>query len=101
MSDKPMNKTFQKLFPVNLSWLLVALAMTLASCAPKLSFQVEHPARQNIHNIEYIAIGEFESIEGKISIPQQKALSFDASKDAGKSMADLLRAQLVNDLSLN
>ncbi len=80
---------------------LCLLVFMISACAPKLSFQIKQPSVQNVKNIEYIAVGDFQAIEGKILITQQSKHAFDASEVSGQQTADLLRAMLVHELSLS
>ena len=44
-------------------------SLTAASCAPKVSFKIQRPPLQQVQNIKYIEISNFEIISGKIELP--------------------------------
>jgi len=88
------------------------------ACAPKVSFQIERPPVQQVENINYIEIGNFEIVSGQIKLPSavesgsnsslwtSKNLlkptisKFTAKKSVPILIADLVRAALVHELSL-
>ena len=90
-----------------------------ASCAPKVNFKIQRPPLQQVQNIKYIEIGNFEIIPGKIELPgsekfansesvveSKKTLhpvvtSFISTKGESNHMSELVRAALVHDLSLH
>jgi len=93
--------------------------MMAASCAPKVSFKIQRPPLQQVQNIKYIEIGNFEIIPGKIGLPRSEKLansesvaeskktlqptitSFISTKEESSHMSELVRAALVHDLSLH
>jgi len=93
--------------------------MMAASCAPKVSFKIQRPPLQQVQNIKYIEIGNFEIIPGKIELPGSEKLansesfaeskktlqpavtSFISKKGESNHMSELVRAALVHDLSLH
>ncbi len=94
-------------------------SMMAASCAPKVSFKIQRPPLQQVQNIKYIEIGNFEIIPGKIELPGSEKLansesvaeskktlqpavtSFISTKGESNHMSELVRAALVHDLSLH
>ena len=99
--------------------LLLCLSVFLiTSCAPKISFKIERPPVQQIENINYIELGNFQIVSGKIKIPSETAsdssqifsrtekllkpaiTKLNSKKEQGDLTADLLRAALVHELSL-
>ena len=100
-------------------FLCILLSMMAASCAPKVSFKIQRPPLQQVQNIKYIEIGDFEIIPGKIELPGSERLansesvaeskktlqpvvtSFISTKGESNLMSELVRAALVNDLSLH
>ena len=94
-------------------------SMMTASCAPKVSFKIQRPPLQQVQNIKYIEIGDFEIIPGKIELPGSEKLansesvaeskktlqpvvtSFISTKGELNLMSELVRAALVHDLSLH
>ena len=94
-------------------------SMIAASCAPKVSFKIQRPPLQQVQNIKYIEIGNFEIIPGKIELPGSEKLansesvteskktlqpavtSFISKKGESNHMSELVRAALVHDLSLH
>ena len=50
-------------------------SMMAASCAPKVSFKIQRPPLQQVQNIKYIEIGNFEIIPGKIELPGSEKLA--------------------------
>ena len=49
--------------------------MMAASCATKVSFKIQRPPLQQVQNIKYIEIGDFEIIPGKIELPGSERLA--------------------------
>ena len=45
------------------------------SCAPKVSFNIQRPPLQQVQNIKYLEIGNFEIIPGKIEFPESEKLA--------------------------
>mgnify|MGYP003305051789 FL=1 len=100
-------------------FLCILLSMMAASCAPKVSFKIQRPPLQQVQNIKYIEIGNFEIIPGKIELPGSEKLanlesvaeskktlqpavtSFISTKGESNHMSELVRAALVHDLSLH
>ncbi|MCS5552598.1 MAG: hypothetical protein NZ878_04785, partial [SAR324 cluster bacterium] len=94
-------------------------SLTAASCAPKVSFKIQRPPLQQVQNIKYIEIGNFEIISGKIELPgsvklansesvaesektlQPAVTSLISTKGESNNMSELVRAALVHDLSLH
>ena len=90
-----------------------------ASCAPKVSYKIQRPPLQQVQNIKYIEIGNFEIIPGKIELPGSEKLansesvvkskktlhpvvtSLISTKGESNLMSELVRAALVHDLSLH
>ena len=99
--------------------LCILFSMLAASCAPKVSFKIQRPPLQQVQNIKYIEIGNFEIISGKIELPGSEKLansesvaeskntlqpavtSFISTKGESNHMSELVRAALVHDLSLH
>ena len=89
------------------------------SCAPKVNFKIQRPPLQQVQNIKYIEIGNFEIIPGKIELPGSEKLtnsesvseskktlqpavtSFISTKVESNNISELVRAALVHDLSLH
>ena len=89
------------------------------SCAPKVSFNIQRPPMQQVQNIKYLEIGNFEIIPGKIELPGSEKLvnlenfaeskktlqpavtSFISKKSESNYMSELVRASMVHDLSLH
>ena len=89
------------------------------SCAPKVSFNIQRPPMQQVQNIKYLEIGNFEIIPGKIELPESEKLvnlenfaeskktlqplvtSFISKKSESNYMSELVRASMVHDLSLH
>ena len=100
-------------------FLCILLSMMAASCAPKVSFKIQRPPLQQVQNIKYIEIGDFEIIPGIIEFPGSEKLensesvaeskktlqpavtSFISKKGESNHMSELVRAALVHDLSLH
>jgi len=100
-------------------FLYMLLSMVATSCAPKVSFKIQRPPLQQVQNIKYIEIGNFEIIPGKIELPGSEKLanlesfaeskktlkpavtSFISTKGELNHMSELVRAALVHDLSLH
>ena len=100
-------------------FLCISVSMIAASCATKVSFKIQRPPLQQVQNIKYIEIGDFEIIPGKIELPGSERLansesvaeskktlqpvvtSFISTKGESNLMSELVRAALVNDLSLH
>ena len=94
-------------------------SLVAASCAPKVSFKIQRPPLQQVQNIKYIEIGNFEIISGKIELPgsvnlansesvaeskktlQPAVTSLISIKGESKNMSEFVRAALVHDLSLH
>ena len=94
-------------------------SMIAASCAPKVSFKIQRPPLQQVQNIKYIEIGNFEIIPGKIELPGSEKLansesfseskitlqpavtSFISTKGESNHISEFVRAALVHDLSLH
>jgi len=99
--------------------LCMFLIMMAASCAPKVSFKIQRPPLQQVQNIKYIEISNFEIIPGKIKLPGSEKLgnsesvadskkilqpavtSFISTKGKSNHISELVRAALVHDLSLH
>ena len=100
-------------------FLCILLSLTVASCAPKVSFKIQRPPLQQVQNIKYIEIGNFEIISGQIELPgsvklansesvaesektlQPAVTSLISTKGESNNMSELVRAALVHDLSLH
>ena len=100
-------------------FLCMLFSMMAASCAPKVSFKIQRPPLQQVQNIKYIEIGNFEIIPGKIELPGSEKLAnsenfaeskktlqpaitgFISTKSESNYMSDLVRASIVHDLSLH
>ena len=100
-------------------FLCILFSMMVPSCAPKVSFKIQRPPLQQVQNIKYIEIGNFEIIPGKIELPGSEKLansesvveskktlhpvvtSFISTKGESNLMSELVRAALVHDLSLH
>jgi len=100
-------------------FIYMLFSMVVTSCAPKISFKIQRPPMQEVQNIKYIEIGNFEMIPGKIELPGSEKLansgsfaeskntlppavtSFISTKKESNHISELVRAALVNDLSLN
>jgi len=100
-------------------FLCMLFSMMAASCAPKVNFKIQRPPLQQVQNIKYIEIGNFEIIPGKIELPgsekfvnaesfteskktlQPAVTSFISTKGESNHMSELVRAALVHDLSLH
>ena len=59
--------------------LCMFLIMMAASCAPKVSFKIQRPPLQQVQNIKYIEIGNFEIIPGKIKLPGSEKMENSGS----------------------
>ena len=114
------SKILKDFYVVNLSvfLLLCLFVLLITSCAPKVSFQIERPSVQNIENINYIELGNFQILSGQIKFPSKTASDssqifsrtekllkpaitiLNSEKEQGDLTADLLRAALVHELSL-
>ena len=95
------------------------LILLATSCATKVNFKIQRPPLQQVQNIKYIEIGNFEMISGKIKLPESEKLansenfveskstlkptvtSFISKKMESNQISELLRASLVHDLSLH
>jgi len=117
VSSSEMRKAFAE---VKLSvFLLFCLsAFLFTACAPKVSFQIERPPLQIVENINYIEVGNFQTASGQIKFPSdatseskrifsgtenilKPAISeFNSTNEQGHLTADLLRAALLHELSL-
>ena len=101
------------------AFLILFLSVFLiTSCAPKVSFQIKRPPIQQVEKINYIEIGDFRIVSGQIPLPSivesefsdifsgtEKLLNptignFNSKKEQEHITADLLRAALVHELSL-
>ena len=100
-------------------FLYILFSMMATSCAPKVSFKIQRPPLQQVQNIKYIEIGNFEMITGKIELPelekmgnsekfieskktlQPAATSFISTKGNSNHISEFVRAALVHDLSLH
>jgi len=98
--------------------LLCLSAFLFTACAPKVNFQIERPPLQLVEKINYIEIGNFQTISGQIKFPSEttsessrifrgtvKLLKptiseFNSKNEQGHLTADLLRAALLHELSL-
>ena len=56
-------------------FLCILFSMMASSCAPKVSFKIQRPPLQKVKNINYIEIGDFEIIPGKIELPGSEKLT--------------------------
>jgi hypothetical protein len=117
VSSSEIRKAFAE---VKLSvFLLFCLsAFLFTACAPKVSFQIERPPLQIVENINYIEVGNFQTVSGQIKFPSdatseskrifsgtekllKPAISeFNSTNEQGHLTADLLRAALLHELSL-
>ena len=117
VSSSEIRKAFAE---VKLSvFLLFCLsAFLFTACAPKVSFQIERPPLQIVANINYIEVGNFQTVSGQIKFPSdatseskrifsgtekilKPAISeFNSTNEQGHLTADLLRAALLHELSL-
>ena len=117
VSSSEMRKAFAE---VKLSvFLLFCLsAFLFTACTPKVSFQIERPPLQLVANINYIEVGNFQTASGQIKFPSdatseskrifsgtenilKPAISeFNSTNEQGHLTADLLRAALLHELSL-
>ena len=89
--------------------ILACAALVLASCAPKISFQVKRPPQYPIDRVEFVAIDQFVGAEGNISSPVEPSSSknsikpvvgsFPSSSELSTQAADLARAMVVSGLS--
>ena len=93
-------------------------AFLFTACTPKVSFQIERPPLQLVANINYIEVGNFQTASGQIKFPSdatseskrifsgtenilKPAISeFNSTNEQGHLTADLLRAALLHELSL-
>ena len=100
-------------------FLLCLCSFLITACAPKVSFQIERPPVQLVENINYIEVGNFQTLSGQIKLPNEttselslifkgteKLLKPSISKlksknEHGDLTADLLRAALVHEISLH
>jgi tetratricopeptide (TPR) repeat protein len=117
VSSSEMRKAFAEVkLSVFLLFCLSALLFT--ACAPKVSFQIERPPLQLVANINYIEVGNFQTASGQIKFPSdatseskrifsgtenilKPAISeFNSTNEQGHLTADLLRAALLHELSL-
>jgi len=117
VSSSEMRKDFSE---VKLSaFLLLCLSVFLiTACVPKVSFQIERPAFQRVENINYIEVSNFQTVSGQIKFPSETSsessriftvtekllkpaiTKFNSKNELGHLAADLLRAALVHELSL-
>ena len=100
--------------------LLASLSLWLVSCAPPVTFQVQRPAELAVQpEIEYLAVGEFQTAGGTIAVNELPALqsslfgtktlkpvaptlqAFQATPEAGAAIQQLVRAAVVHQLSLH
>ncbi len=97
----------------------ISFILLTASCAPIVSFKIQRPPLQQVQNVQYIEIGNFEMITGKIEFPESNNFSnsenfaeskntlkpaitnFIAKKGKSSHISELVRAALVHDLSLH
>jgi len=111
-----ISSTFSMLTKI---FLCLFFSMMAASCAPKVSFKIQRPPLQQVQNIRYIEIGNFEIISGKIELPGSEKLanmesiakskktlqpavtSFISTKGESNQISELVRAALVHYLSLH
>ena len=117
VSSSEIRKAFAEVkLSVFLLFCLSALLFT--ACAPKVSFQIERPPLQIVANINYIEVGNFQTVSGQIKFPSdatseskrifsgtekilKPAISeFNSTNEQGHLTADLLRAALLHELSL-
>jgi len=100
-------------------FLYMLFSLVATSCAPKVSFKIQRPPLQQVQNIKYIEIGNFEIIPGKIELPgseklvnsesfaelkktlQPEVTIFISKKGESNHMSELVRAALVHNLSLH
>ena len=100
-------------------FIYIFFSLIVTSCAPKVSFNIQRPPLQQVQNIKYLEIGNFEIIPGKIELTgsdklgnlenfseskktlQPAVTSFISKKSESNYMSELLRASMVHDLSLN
>ena len=100
-------------------FIYIFFSLMATSCAPKVSFNIKRPPLQQVQNIKYLEIGDFEIIPGKIELPGSEKLanlenfseskktlqpavtSFISSKWESNYVSELLRASMVHDLSLH
>lgn len=98
--------------------LLCLSAFLFTACAPKVNFQIERPPLQLVEKINYIEIGNFQTVSGQIKFPSEatsessrifsgtvKLLKptiseFNSKNEQGHLTADVLRAALLHELSL-
>ena len=98
------------------AFLYMLFSLVASSCASKVSFKIQRPPLQQVQNIKYIEIGNFEIIPGKIELPGSEMLensesfaeskktllpavtSFISTKGELNHMSELVRAVLVHDL---
>lgn len=91
----------------------------LSACAPLVSFQVVRPPIQQVENIKYIEIGDFQIVSGQIKLTtavesapssniqssnktlQPSITKFNSNHEDSFVIADLVRAALIHELSLN
>ena len=116
-NNYPISSIIFSIFPRVLIYILFSLISS--ACAPKVSFDIQRPPLQHVQNIKYIEIGNFEMIPGKIELPGSNKLansesfveskktlqpvvtSFISKTGESNHMSELVRAALVNDLSLH
>ena len=60
-------------------FLCVLFNMMAASCASKVNFKIQRPPLQQVQNIKYIEIGNFELIPGIIELPGSEKLANSGS----------------------
>ncbi len=100
-------------------FIYIFFSLIVTSCAPKVSFNIQRPPLQQVQNIKYLEIGNFEIIPGKIELPESEKLvnlenfaeskktlqpavtSFISKKSESNYISELLRASMVHDLSLH
>jgi len=100
-------------------FLYMLFSLVATSCAPKVSFKIQRLPLQQVQNIKYIEIGNFEIIPGKIELPgseklvnsesfaelkktlQPEVTIFISKKGESNHMSELVRAALVHNLSLH
>ena len=100
-------------------FIYIFFSLMATSCTPKVSFNIQRPPLQQVQNIKYLEIGNFEIIPGKIELPGSEKLanlenfaeskktlqpavtSFISKKSESNYMSELVKASMVHDLSLH
>ena len=116
-NNYPISCIIFSIIPRVLIYILFSLMSS--ACATKVRFDIQRPPLQHVQNIKYIEIGNFEMIPGKIEFPGSNKLansesfveskktlqpvvtSFISKTGESNHMSELVRAALVNDLSLH